>query len=310
MYEWIVAGTLVLTSLAAVAALFFTSQSLRATNSQLRISEQGQITDRYNAAITNLGSRSIDIRLGGIYALQRLMRDSPRDQPTVIAVLCAFVRDRNMPASRLATDIQAALTVVDARNTANDGATTVVDLDRAELAGGQLDHGNLIRAYLAFADLTDANLAGAYLTGANLNYAKLSGAGLTKAHLIRAELHDANLTHAALDDAKLSDVELYNSNLSHAYLAGSDLTRADLSFANLTGADFSRANLTRADLQHAKLTDDAWLIEELTRTSPTRTSPTRSSTARTSPMRTSLVHSGQRMRQFLKAGCETPTRAA
>ena len=82
--------------------------------------EQGQFTDRYNAAITNLGSRSIDIRLGGIYALQRLMQDSPRDQPTIIAVLCAFVRDRTMPTRkpqkpptiRPPTDIQAALTVV------------------------------------------------------------------------------------------------------------------------------------------------------------------------------------------------------
>ena len=64
-----------MTSLAAVAALFFTRQSIQATDSQLRTSEQGQITDRYNAAIANLGSRSIDIRLGGFYALQRLMQD-------------------------------------------------------------------------------------------------------------------------------------------------------------------------------------------------------------------------------------------
>jgi hypothetical protein len=55
VYEWVVAATLVVTSAAAVAALFFTSQSIKATNSQLRISEQGQITDRYNAAIANLG---------------------------------------------------------------------------------------------------------------------------------------------------------------------------------------------------------------------------------------------------------------
>jgi hypothetical protein len=35
----------------------------------------------------------VEIGLGGIYALQRIMKDSPRDQPTVVAVLCAFVRD-------------------------------------------------------------------------------------------------------------------------------------------------------------------------------------------------------------------------
>ena len=84
--------------IAAFIAVFTNAQSQRATNTQLRIAEQGQITDRYNAAITNLGSHSIEIRLGGIYALQRLMQDSPRDQSTIIAVLCAFVRDQASPA--------------------------------------------------------------------------------------------------------------------------------------------------------------------------------------------------------------------
>jgi hypothetical protein len=78
---------------AAVAALVFTWRASNATTDQLRDTEQGQITDRYTAAITDLGSDSVDVRLGGIYALQRIMQDSPRDQPTIVAVLCAFVRD-------------------------------------------------------------------------------------------------------------------------------------------------------------------------------------------------------------------------
>jgi hypothetical protein len=86
--------------IAAFIAVFTNVQSQRATNTQLRIAEQGQITDRYNAAITNLGSRSIEVRLGGIYALQRLMQDSSRDQPTVVAVLGAFVRDQTLLAGR------------------------------------------------------------------------------------------------------------------------------------------------------------------------------------------------------------------
>jgi hypothetical protein len=141
----------------------------------LRISEQGQVTDRYNAAITNLGSRSFDIRLGGIYALQRLMQDSPRDQPTVIAVLCAFVRDRTMSTRKPykrpplpPTDIQAALTVVGTRSTADDGPATVVDFGYTQLARAQLDHDNLAHAKLTGVDLTGANLTGADLTYANL----------------------------------------------------------------------------------------------------------------------------------------------
>ena len=76
--------------IAAFIAVFANVQGQRATNTQLRIAEQGQITDLYNAAITNLGSRSIEVRLGGIYALQRLMQDSPRDQPTVVSDTVRF----------------------------------------------------------------------------------------------------------------------------------------------------------------------------------------------------------------------------
>src|SRR6266496_3416719 len=89
-----------LPSLVAVGALIFTWVSIvkttDATNHQLQITEQGQVTDRYNVAITNLGSTSEDIRLGGIYALRRVMEDSPRDQSAIVAVLCAFVRNHTI----------------------------------------------------------------------------------------------------------------------------------------------------------------------------------------------------------------------
>jgi uncharacterized protein YjbI with pentapeptide repeats len=260
LYEWIVAGTLVVTSLATAAALYFSRQSIQATNSQLQISEQGQITDRYNAAIANLGSRSIDIRLGGIYALQRLMQDSARDQPTIVAVLCAFVRDRTIstlnPYKRPPlppTDIQAALTVVGTRNAADDGPATVVDFGYTQLARAQLDHDNLTRAKLTWVDLTGANLTHANLTGANLTGAHLSHANLTGADLTHANLDSADFTRAILNKAHLTRAYLAVGQLAGAYLTGAGLTRADLQDANLTRADLTGAHLTGAHLTGAHL---------------------------------------------------------
>lgn len=211
--DWIQISVTALPGLAAVIALIFTSLAIRATSAQLQITQQGQITDRYNAAITNLGSPSVDVRLGGIYALQRIMQDSPRDQPTVVAVLCAFVRDHANAAnakstrssasqntssapSQLPTDIQAALTVVDTRNTAHDGSTTVVDFTSANLAGAEASG----------ADLTGAELNGANLTGADMNGANLTGAGLISADLTGADLTGANLAGADLTLANLTGV--------------------------------------------------------------------------------------------------------
>ncbi len=42
-----------------------------------RTAEEGQITDRFNKAVINLGEKdSLPKRLGGIYALERIARDS------------------------------------------------------------------------------------------------------------------------------------------------------------------------------------------------------------------------------------------
>jgi Pentapeptide repeats (8 copies) len=171
----------------------FTHEQNQTTARQLKIAQEGQVTDRYNAATTNLGSRSSSIRLGGIYALQRLMQDSRREQPTVVAILCAFVRDaptgvfaeRHFP-GRLPTDTQTALTVVATRNTAHDGPANVLDLNFANLPGA-----DLIGAHLGGVHLISANLAGAHLNGAHLK-----GAHLTSAYLKGADLTGAELTGA------------------------------------------------------------------------------------------------------------------
>jgi len=173
-HDWFSLLTLivaVLPGLAAFGAFYFSQKQIQSTNKQLSIDQNGQITDRYNAAITNLGSGSMEIRLGGIYALQRIMRDSRPDQPTVVAVLCAFVRDQTPPAAAAPTpaDVQAALTVVGTRTVARNGRAAVIDLHQSLLRHAQLEYLNLARG----------NLSGAQLHGANLDYAQLAGVNLS-----------------------------------------------------------------------------------------------------------------------------------
>lgn len=72
----------------AAGALWFTARSFT-------LSREGQVTDRYTKAITQLGSKKLDVRIGGIYALERVARDSARDHPTVMEVLTAFIREHS-----------------------------------------------------------------------------------------------------------------------------------------------------------------------------------------------------------------------
>jgi hypothetical protein len=121
--------------LGALGALIFTGQNYL-------LARQGQVTDRYSKAIEQLGSDKLDIRIGGIYALQRVTRDSPkREHPTLMEVLAAFIREhsreplsgapvakrRHYPPStqtqsvaRLRPDGHAAISVIGRRNVKAD----------------------------------------------------------------------------------------------------------------------------------------------------------------------------------------------
>jgi hypothetical protein len=87
--------TALVAGLAGLAAL----GSLAMATRTYRLTQQRQITERYAKAIEQLGSDKLDVRLGGIYALERIATDSERDHPTVVEVLSAFVREHSQPST-------------------------------------------------------------------------------------------------------------------------------------------------------------------------------------------------------------------
>jgi Pentapeptide repeats (8 copies) len=129
------------------------------------------------------------------------MRDSPRDQPTVLEVLCAYVRSNTKVhdlhewhaavtekptydeyvKTRPKGDIQAALTVIARRTPV--ASELPLDLKRCDLRGADLSNANLERA-----ELDRALLAGADFNGADLKGAHLDGAQITINSLIPSQL--------------------------------------------------------------------------------------------------------------------------
>src|SRR3954464_824335 len=175
---------------------------------------QGHVTDRYTKAIEQLGSDKLDVRVGGIFALERIARDSARDHPVVLEVLAAFLREHSHDEDahpgkgrRLRPDLQTALRVIGRRNASHD--TDPINLISADLRGASMIGVDLTNADLPGADLTGvslpmANLRAANLRGATLTGSQLSGAKFTKALLIGADLSDAGLRQADLSGADLS----------------------------------------------------------------------------------------------------------
>lgn len=286
--QWVALAATSLPGLAALAALLFTWVSVEQSGEQLRIAERGQVTGRFNAAIGNLSSPAVDVRLGGIYGLERLMRDSPYDQPTVVTLLTAYVREHThgqvdgSADARPATDVQAAMTVLANRDATRDGSGDfdlrnvrlrnlgymgMWDRVRQRVIGINFPEADFSDADLGSADLEHAHLAGAVLVGTSLREATLDGteladavltdADLARSHLVRADLRRIQATGAHFDDtyltrAELEGARLQRASLVRASLPGAILRGADLREADLRDADFTGADLSGADFTGAK----------------------------------------------------------
>lgn len=209
------------------------------THRNFRLNHQGQISERFTRAIDQFGSEKTQLRLGAIYALQRIARESPVDHGPIMDILTGFLRERAArPKSRAAAngrrrlpaDVQTALSVVAQRT-------------REHPDGQAL---NLASVDLECACFHAASLVGADLTGANLRGADLSNVDLTDAQLVRADLVGATLRNTDLTNANLSHADLSETDLRRVVLSGPPVARVVIPETGYRPFGFSRVMLERA----------------------------------------------------------------
>lgn len=272
-----------------LGGLYFTWQSLEESRKTLDVSREGQITERFTRAIDQLGSDKMEVRLGGIYGLERIANDSARDHWQVMEVLTTYVREK-LPWDNLnqhtakghgaggteasghlrtegeqeeieppPSDVQAVLTVLGRRRRFSEEKENQrlnlasVDLRRAILRDAHLEKADLSKAHLEGAFLTEAHLEGANLYRTHLEGAFLVGASLQEAKLIKTYLMSAKLEGARLKGASLHGAYLMLANLSRASLEDADLTRSSMEGAYLMDANLKGAVLRGVDLREAFL---------------------------------------------------------
>ena len=57
-----------------------------------RDATERRITELYTKAVEQLGNDKAPVRLGGLYALERLAQDNPEHRQTIVDVICAYLR--------------------------------------------------------------------------------------------------------------------------------------------------------------------------------------------------------------------------
>jgi hypothetical protein len=193
----------------------------RATDAQ-RLTETGQITGRYTAAVEQLGSTDVAVRLGGLYALERLARDSADDRATVYDVICAWIRHHSIRRDHIT-----GAPLVDP--VAREGSPPL------RVDGQSVDY----RAALTIVLRADP-------------------AGINNRDLTSAVIVDGIGCQPLISDINFTKARLRNLNWSNHALLGvlfgeSELTQVDFSGGSLRNVVFGMSQLDQVDFDQAGL---------------------------------------------------------
>jgi hypothetical protein len=204
---------------------------------QVNVAEQGQITDRISKAVEGLGTEktvknageettkpNLEVRIGAIYALERIAQDSLRDHIQVMEILCAYIRE-NAPCDEIApkvipemraitrSDIQTAITVLGRRTSAGKGIEAQrrfrLNLRNVDLSGASFENG----------DFTATDFRASKLEGSIFNFSTIKGCKMQSANLRYASFQDADLTGSRLDHAIIEPSHKFDS-INRANLNG------------------------------------------------------------------------------------------
>ena len=264
----------------------------QATDKQTEINRESHYTELFTKAVEQLGAvreipgkepePALEIRIGAIFSLERLAKDSERDYGPIIETLAAYIREHcrdpksfddkklsgdelkqarqewieflceNPPANR--SDVAAVLTVLSRREKSRNWTSASENETQPDFTGANFQGATLWNKNEGLAR-AGTNLRLIYLDGADIRGADLSDVHLSDVHLSGAILIAANLPNAILIGAKLSGADLQKANLSNAELMRAKLSGANLWKANLSDATLEGANLSDAILEEANLSD-------------------------------------------------------
>lgn len=229
------------------------ADNLRLATLNLRLTEQGQVSERFSRAVDQLGatnkdgSPATDVRTGALFSLMRIGIDfETHRQPALLVAISYVTNNYRAPTAPRPHGCRANFRHVRKRP---DIATALgfvlhkiaAKLDERELSG------------LRGADLNGLALDGLILNRFNLRNVKLRDASLVRAHFHNAQLPFADLGRACLTDADFSGASLQGANFRQASLHGANFRGAHLKGAKFTQGDLDQTSLSKAQRREVVL---------------------------------------------------------
>ena len=261
-----------------VLGLYVAFRRTRALEDTAQAQHNANEQKLFNDATAKLGDKSPSVRLGGIYALDRLARLNETYLASIVEILCAHLRetaqqDRDEEKDKKkdgeagekkyaeqykdepSNEIQSLLEVLSGLNRFSEEKKGDKQFSpvRLNLSGAHLVGANLIGACLNRADLSRTNMHKAYLLRAQLQETFLYRAQMQEANLYRAQMQRARLQEAQMQEAHLQETQMQEAHLYRVRMQGANLQEVQMQGANLQEVQIQGASLSMVQLQGAVL---------------------------------------------------------
>ena len=213
---------------------------------QLTIQINHRIDDRFNSAISLLGSSETSARTGAIYALHELAIEEEKYRRKIAQILCSHIRSKTDEAEYKKTH---------SKRPSNEIQTTIDLLFKEE--------GLYAQGFKGVAKPSKANLSHAYLIGADFISAQCQKANFRSAQCQKANFSNAQCQGVDFTNAwcqgengqyQGANAQCQKANFVMAQCQGANFTNAlcqDVNFwvAQCQGVDFTNAQLQGVDFQ-------------------------------------------------------------
>ena len=252
-------------------------------NRQAHTAEQESITERINKAVDKLakthtgGKPALEARLGTLYDLERIAKDSERDHGQILEMLCSYIQlnspitdaiKKMSPTTKRTPrkDIQTALTIIGRHDSwlkdknqlktedAQRERGRMIDLSNCDLWGVRIFDANLSHAKFHNAILNDAYIYNINMSGTDFNGADMVGTWIDRSNLKRAGFNNANMFHIFIvNRTNLERSHFHNTNISNAMISSADLHNSMFTNTNLTKAEIKYSNLDEVIFRKTRL---------------------------------------------------------
>lgn len=185
----------------------------KATQSQVETAQHSLLNERYQKGAEMLGNKILSVRLGGIYALQRLAEEYPEQYHIqIMQLFCQFVcyptndedimkvpkSDEWVPPMR--EDVEAVITAISNRNERQVKVEEEIGF-RPDLSYVKLQAVNIVSMDLSELIFRRTDFCGSVFRCMNLSGIDFSDSQLCKVAFINSDLSDACFTRANLSGA-------------------------------------------------------------------------------------------------------------